>query len=56
MRHGIRSTPRNRLLQDFPKHHGDPFDRNLICQAKRVGLGTIPADKSMDAYEAPLAW
>jgi PIN domain nuclease of toxin-antitoxin system len=22
-----------RLLQALPKHHGDPFDRMLVCQA-----------------------
>ena len=45
-----------RLLQDLPKHHGDPFDRILICQAKRMGLGIISVDKIIDAYEVMRAW
>lgn len=45
-----------RLLQDLPKHHGDPFDRMLVCQAIHHGLGIISADRSLDAYLVPRAW
>lgn len=45
-----------RLLQDLPKHHGDPFDRILICQAKRNGLGIISADEAWDPYKVIRAW
>ncbi|MEO5715076.1 MAG: type II toxin-antitoxin system VapC family toxin [Luteolibacter sp.] len=45
-----------RLLQDLPKLHGDPFDRMLVCQAKRLGLGIISTDKIIDAYEVKRAW
>lgn len=45
-----------RLLQDLPKHHGDPFDRILICQARRRRLGVISADKAWDAYEMDRVW
>jgi PIN domain nuclease of toxin-antitoxin system len=45
-----------RLLQDLPKHHGDPFDRILICQAKRRRLGIISADAAWDAYEIHRIW
>lgn len=45
-----------RLVQDLPKHHGDPFDRMLVCQAKRLGLGIISAEKIIDSYEVKRAW
>jgi PIN domain nuclease of toxin-antitoxin system len=45
-----------RLLQDLPKHHGDPFDRILICQAKRRRLGIISADEAWDAYGIVRVW
>lgn len=45
-----------RLLQDLPKHHGDPFDRMLVCQAKRLGLGIISADDRIDHYGIPRIW
>lgn len=45
-----------RLLQDLPKHHGDPFDRILICQAQRQGLGIASADQAIDNYEVTRAW
>ncbi len=45
-----------RLLQDLPPHHGDPFDRMLVCQAKRLGLGIISADRAMDRYGVRRIW
>lgn len=45
-----------RLLQGLPKHHGDPFDRMLVCQAKRLGLGIISAEKVLDAYDVKRVW
>jgi PIN domain nuclease of toxin-antitoxin system len=45
-----------RLLQDLPKHHGDPFDRMLVCQAKRQGLGIISADDALDPYGVNRVW
>jgi len=45
-----------RLLQDLPKHHGDPFDRLLVCQATRNRLGIISADAALDAYEVMRVW
>lgn len=45
-----------RLLQELPKHHGDPFDRMLICQAKRLGLGIISADQIIDSYKVARIW
>jgi hypothetical protein len=34
-----------------PKHCGDPFDRMLVCKAKRLGLGIISMDTIIDAYQ-----
>lgn len=45
-----------RLLQELPKHHADPFDRMLLCQAKRMGLGIISADKALDPYQVARVW
>jgi PIN domain nuclease of toxin-antitoxin system len=45
-----------RLLQDLPKHHGDPFDRMLVCQAKRLGLGIISTDDALDPYGVNRVW
>jgi PIN domain nuclease of toxin-antitoxin system len=45
-----------RLLQELPKHHGDPFDRMLVCQAKRMGLGIISMDKIIDSYQVIRMW
>jgi PIN domain nuclease of toxin-antitoxin system len=45
-----------RLLQELPKHHGDPFDRMLVCQAKRLGLGIISMDKIIDSYQVRRVW
>jgi len=46
----------SRLLQDLPKYHGDPFDRMLVCQAKRLGLGIISVDKIIDSYQVMRVW
>lgn len=45
-----------RILQELPKHHGDPFDRMLICQAKRLGLGIISIDPIIDSYGVQRLW
>ncbi len=45
-----------RLLQELPKHHGDPFDRMLVCQAKRLGLGIVSKDAIIDSYQVQRVW
>ncbi len=45
-----------RLVQDLPKHHGDPFDRMLISQALNRKLGIISADAALDAYDIVRIW
>ena len=45
-----------RLVEGLPKHHGDPFDRMLVCQAMTHQLGIISADEALDAYDIPRIW
>jgi PIN domain nuclease of toxin-antitoxin system len=35
----------------LPLHHGDPFDRMLVAQARLEGLTLLSADKALAAYE-----
>lgn len=34
----------------LPRHHDDPFDRMLIAQARRSGLGVVTRDQAFAAY------
>ena len=45
-----------RALIPLPRHHGDPFDRLLIAQAKTEGLTIITSDPQFPAYDVPLLW
>ena len=40
----------------LPRHHGDPFDRLMICQAQVAGLTIITCDPQFPAYGVPLLW
>lgn len=35
----------------LPRHHGDPFDRMLIAQARVEGLTLLSADSAMRLYD-----
>jgi len=35
----------------LPLHHGDPFDRMLVAQARIEGLVLITADRRIEAYD-----
>ena len=39
-----------------PRHHGDPFDWLMICQAQAEGLALITCDPLFGAYTVPLLW
>jgi PIN domain nuclease of toxin-antitoxin system len=41
---------------DLPLHHGDPFDRLLIAQAKLGGCAIVTGDHAFAAYGVPLVW
>jgi PIN domain nuclease of toxin-antitoxin system len=38
----------------LPRHHNDPFDRMLICQALVEGLTLITQDRAILQYEVPV--
>ena len=38
----------------LPSHHGDPFDRLMIAQARVEGLPFLTADAPLAAYGAPV--
>ncbi len=38
-------------IQDLPLHHGDPFDRMLIAQARVEDLTLITADLAFRLYD-----
>jgi PIN domain nuclease of toxin-antitoxin system len=40
----------------LPPHHGDPFDRLLVSQAKSEALPLVTADAAFRPYEAHLVW
>ena len=53
LRHRVRLLPielsRVLAIQSLPPHHGDPFDRLLVAQAKIEGLALLSLDARFDA-------
>lgn len=45
-----------RRIITLPRHHGDPFDRLMICQAQTEGLTIITRDPQFSAYDIALLW
>jgi len=43
-------------VYDLPHHHGDPFDRLLVAQARSEGLTLITADSNLKQYPVELFW
>lgn len=43
-------------VADMPRHHGDPFDRMLVAQARAEGLTLVSGDPAMRAYDVPVLW
>jgi PIN domain nuclease of toxin-antitoxin system len=43
-------------LEKLPLHHGDPFDRLLIAQAKAENLPILTADKMFKLYDVTVIW
>ncbi len=43
-------------LLKLPFHHGDPFDRLLIAQAKSEGMTLVSCDSQFAAYGIPVLW
>lgn len=38
-------------VASLPRHHGDPFDRMLVVQARRRGLTLVTGDARLAAYD-----
>ncbi len=43
-------------LERLPRHHGDPFDRMLIAQARIEGATIVTHDRAFEAYGVPVIW
>lgn len=43
-------------LPNLPKHHRDPFDRLLICQALAHDLTILTPDENFRKYDVAIAW
>lgn len=43
-------------LSTLPLHHGDPFDRILICQAQMQDMALISKDAAFDHYGIKRIW
>jgi PIN domain nuclease of toxin-antitoxin system len=41
---------------DLPRHHGDPFDRLLIAQARVEGLPVVTSDERFAEYGVTVRW
>jgi PIN domain nuclease of toxin-antitoxin system len=52
----VASLEHYRALVTLPQHHGDPFDRLVICQAHAEGLTIVTCDPRFAAYGVPLLW
>lgn len=44
------------IQAELPSHHGDPFDRLLVAQAKAEDLSIVSGDKQLDAYAVSRLW
>ena len=43
-------------VSDLPLHHGDPFDRLLIAQARTEDMMILTADRTFELYEVEILW
>ncbi len=50
------SWPHLASLHELPLHHGDPFDRMLVAQARAEGLALVSADRQLASYGVPVIW
>lgn len=40
----------------LPRHHGDPFDRMLVAQARLEGCTLVSHDRLLEPYGTPMLW
>ena len=43
-------------LERLPLHHGDPFDRVLIAQARVEGATIVTNERAFEPYGTPIIW
>jgi PIN domain nuclease of toxin-antitoxin system len=43
-------------LESLPHHHGDQFDRLIICQARALGLTIVTGDRAFGDYDVKTLW
>ena len=43
--------PHVEALRELPRHHGDPFDRMLVAQAKAEDLTLATHDRYLEKYD-----
>jgi len=43
-------------LERLPRHHGDPFDRMLVAQARVEGATIVSHDRDLEPYDVPVIW
>ncbi len=43
-------------LETLPRHHGDPFDRLIICQAHSLNLTILTCDQAFSNYAVKTLW
>ncbi len=43
-------------LERLPLHHGDPFDRILVAQARIEGATIVTHDRALAPYGVPIIW
>ncbi len=43
-------------VETLPHHHGDPFDRLLVCQAMAESLVVVTIDEAFRRYEIETVW
>jgi PIN domain nuclease of toxin-antitoxin system len=43
-------------VEHLPRHHGDPFDRLLIAQARIEAATLVSSDAAFRAYDVPILW
>lgn len=44
------------IVAELPRHHGDPFDRLLVAQAKVEQIPIVSRDPALDAYGIERLW
>lgn len=55
--HLLDITPQDGIdAAGLPRHHGDPFDRILIAQARSRGYTLVGADARFTEYDVEVLW